>query len=77
MKAQFYKIIPCEVGIKRQKPLFVWIDNPSEERLHFLHFSSSSNFVNGTKEIVPADKNDKEFQDYVLLDITQVQKELD
>ena len=77
MKSQFFKVIPHPAGAKPQDPMFVWIDSPNKEKLAFLEFTSSDKFINGTKEVIPAIKEDPDFQRYVVSDITQVQKDID
>ena len=77
MKSQFFKIIPNQNGDKPIKPKFLWVEDPDEQRLAFIEFSSGSHFLNGTKEVVPALKEDPEFQSYIVADITQVQSEID
>ena len=77
MKSQFFKIIPNPTGSIEQKPKFVWIEDPDEKKIAWLQFTSSSQFLSGTKDVVPAQKDDPDFKQYVLSDLSQVQKEID
>lgn len=75
MKAGFFKITGKE-GTYYQKPLFLWIDDPSDDALAIIEFTVGAKFPNGLKSISPANGFDEDYIKYLERDIKIVKDEI-
>lgn len=74
MISGFFKAVPNNRSLG-EKPMFIWLNDFTEDQRAFIEFSIGGKFVEGcTLEL--ANKEDEDFISYVNSDIKQVQKEL-
>lgn len=77
-QSQFFKVQPLNTSNHKLKEKcgFIWVDEPTEEKLSVMIMMLGQKFYDGCK-LIPADKSDKEFIAYIEKDLIQVQKDID
>lgn len=78
MESGFFKVQPKNIDGYRyeEKSGFIWVDNPDEGILALTEFSLGNKYDNGC-DLIPADKNDIEFQQYIDNDLIKVQEDIE
>ena len=78
MESGFFKVQPRNANKYRQelKCGFIWIDNPDEDKLILMEFTLGNKFYDGC-DLLPADKNDIDFQQYIENDLIKAQKDIE
>ena len=78
MFSGFFKATPKNTSSHqlKEKPLFVWLDNITEDKIPLKEYLIGTKFYDGCT-LSLADKNDADFIKYVENDLIQVQKDID
>ena len=78
MESGFFKFQPKNTDINsyEEKNGFIWVNEPDEETLALLEFSLGNKYYDGC-DLIPADKNDIEFQQYIDNDLIKVQEDIE
>ena len=74
MISGFFKVVPNNKSLG-ERPMFIWLDDFTEDNRAFIEFSISGKFIDGCT-IELADKEDDDFISYINSDMKQVQKEI-
>ena len=78
MESGFFKAQPRNTSGHRmiEKAGFIWLNNPTETSLILTASLIGGKYYDGC-DLIPADKNDAEFIEYLEKDILKVQEEID
>ena len=78
LESGFFKVQPLNTSNHKidEKCGFIWVDEPTENKLNYISFSVGSKFYDGC-ELIPADYNDDNFKKYINKDLEKVQSDID
>lgn len=75
MESGFFKAVPNNTSGHRmdEKCGFIWMDNPDEKKLALIATLVGNRYYDGC-DLIPVDKNDIEFQEYINNDLIKNSK---
>ena len=77
MESGFFKVQPRNTNkLEIDNFDFIWIDKPDEGKLILMEFTLGNKFYDGC-DLLPADKNDIDFQQYIENDLIKAQKDIE